>query len=53
MTKYVGVLILLLGAVLLIIAGLTSPETNTLLGSGLGLVVAGYLVHILMNKKMA
>lgn len=53
MAKYLGVLILLIGAVLLIVAGLTPQGTNILLGSGLGLVVVGYLAHIFLNRKLA
>lgn len=52
MVKYLGVLLLLVGAVLLIVVGFTNPETNIMLGSGLALVVVGYLVHIFLNKKV-
>lgn len=53
MVKYIGALILLLGAVLLIVDGLGSQESNTLLASGLGLVVLGYIAHIILNRKTA
>lgn len=53
MAKYIGTLILLIGAVLLIVAGVTAQSSNTLLGTGLALVVIGYIVHIILSKKLA
>ena len=53
MAKYIGALILLIGAVLLIVDGVTANSSNTLLGSGLALVVIGYIAHIIISRKTA
>lgn len=51
MVKYLGVLVLLIGALLLIIAGFKpSYDSNMMLGTGLLLVVGGYLAHIILNR---
>ncbi len=51
MKNYIGVLILLLGAITLIYAGFNpSYDDNTLLGVGLLAVVIGFIVHIFVNK---
>lgn len=49
--KYIGICVLLIGALLLIWAGLNPSESNVFLGSGLALVVIGYLAHIFLMKK--
>ncbi|WP_200879440.1 hypothetical protein [Porphyromonas sp. COT-239 OH1446] len=51
--KYIGICVLLLGALLLIIAGFNPSDDNLLLGSGLALVVLGYLAHIFISKRKA
>lgn len=52
--KYLGVLVLLIGALLLIWAGFNPSENdNTFLGLGILLVVGGYLAHIFINRKVA
>ncbi len=53
MAKYIGALILLIGAVLLVVDGVTANNSNTLLLSGLTLVVLGYIAHIIINRKTA
>ena len=53
MAKYIGALILLIGAVLLVVDGVTANSSNTLLGSGLALVVIGYIAHIIISRKTA
>lgn len=53
MAKYIGALILLIGAVLLVVDGVTANSSNTLLGSGLALVVLGYIAHIIISRKTA
>ena len=53
MAKYIGALILLIGAVLLVVDGVTANSSNTLLGSGLALVVIGYIAHIIISRKAA
>ncbi len=51
MKNYIGVLILLLGALTLIYSGFNpSYDDNTLLGVGLLAVVVGFIVHIFINK---
>lgn len=50
--KYLGVLILLIGVAVLAIPAITGGMSNTLLLSGLGLILLGYLSHILINKKL-
>lgn len=50
--KYLGVFVLLIGALLLIWAGFNpSDNNNTILGVGILLVIGGYLTHILMMRK--
>lgn len=52
--KYLGVLVALVGAVLLMLsAAVPSMDNNTVLGGGLFLVVAGFVGHILINKYVA
>lgn len=53
MAKYLGVLVLLVGALCLIYAGVNPAyDNNIMLGTGLSLVVAGYVVHIILNAKL-
>ncbi|KGN85483.1 hypothetical protein HQ48_07040 [Porphyromonas sp. COT-290 OH3588] len=50
--KYLGVFVLLIGALLLIWAGFNpSDNNNTILGVGILLVIGGYLTHIFMMRK--
>lgn len=53
MVKNLGIIILLIGAVLLIVEGLTHRADNTLLIVGLPLVLVGYIAHIFLNRKAA
>lgn len=53
MVKNLGVILLLIGAVLLIVEGLTTRADNTLLIVGLPLVIIGYIAHIFLNRKAA
>lgn len=49
---YLGVLVQLIGAILLIYLGFTgTSQSNTGLIVGLLLVVVGFLIHILLDKK--
>ncbi len=51
MKKYLGVLVLLIGALILIYSGFNpSYDSNTLLGTGLVLVVLGYIGYIFLNR---
>lgn len=52
MKQYLGVLVLLIGALILIYTGFNpSYDSNTLLGTGLLLVVLGYIAHIFLNRS--
>lgn len=50
--KYVGVIILLIGVAVLAVPFLGGGITNSLLLIGLLLIVAGFFVHIFLNKKL-
>lgn len=52
MAKYLGTIILLIGAILLIVEGVIKIS-NVILATGLFLVIAGYLVHIFLGRKLA
>lgn len=52
MVKYLGAIILLIGAILLIVEGFQQAASNTLLWLGLSLVIVGYLVHIFLGRKL-
>ncbi|MCC8096040.1 MAG: hypothetical protein LIP05_12205 [Tannerellaceae bacterium] len=49
--KYAGVLVLLIGVLILAVPALTGDMTNTLLLTGLGVILLGYIGHIVINKK--
>lgn len=50
--KYLGVLVLIIGVLVLAVPYLTSGgSSNTLLVTGIVLIVVGYLSHIFLNKK--
>lgn len=49
--KHLGIISLLIGAAILIYRGLLgNPQSNTLLGIGLLLVLVGFLAHIIINR---
>jgi membrane associated rhomboid family serine protease len=50
--KYLGVFILLAGVAILAIPAINGGLNNTYLGVGLSLVVAGFLGHIVLHKKL-
>lgn len=51
--KYLGVLVMLIGVLLLMKAGFVPSENdNFFLGFGLLLVVGGYLAHIFVSRKV-
>ncbi len=50
--KNLGVIVLLIGVVILVVPALTGSMTNTILLSGLGIIILGYISHILINKRM-
>ncbi len=49
--KYLGVIVLLIGVAVLAIPTITGGLSNTILLLGLGLIVLGYIGHIILNKK--
>ena len=51
LVKNLGVIVLLIGVVILAVPFLNGGMTNTLLLTGLGLIILGYLGHIVLNKK--
>lgn len=53
MKQYIGVIVMLIGALLQLYTYFTGQveNANTFLGIGLALVVLGYLGHIFLNKK--
>ncbi|MDR1344576.1 MAG: hypothetical protein LBJ39_04400 [Tannerellaceae bacterium] len=50
--KNLGIIVLLIGVAILGIPAFTSGVTNTILLSGAGVVIGGYLLHIYLNKKL-
>jgi uncharacterized membrane protein HdeD (DUF308 family) len=50
--KYLGVLILLIGVGVLAVPAFTGKSDNSYLAAGLALIIAGYLSHIFLNKKI-
>jgi len=50
--KSVGVIILLIGVIVLAVPAFTGGITNGILLSGLGLIILGYLSHIVINKRV-
>lgn len=53
MVKYLGALVLLIGAILLILTHFVPDHGgNGQLGLGLVLVIGGYLGHIFLNKAV-
>ncbi|MDR1645642.1 MAG: hypothetical protein LBS05_07470 [Tannerellaceae bacterium] len=49
--KYLGVIILLIGVAILAVPAFTNGVNNTILLSGGGVIVIGYVAHIVLNKK--
>ena len=54
MKQYLGVIVMLIGAFLQVFSYLSDQveSANTFLAVGLFLVIAGYLGHIILNKKV-
>lgn len=50
--KYLGVIILLIGVVVLAVPFLNGTQSNTLLLVGLGLILGGFFAHIFINKRI-
>ncbi len=50
--KNLGVIVLLIGVVILVVPFLTGGMNNSILLSGLGVIILGYLSHIFINKRI-
>lgn len=50
--KNLGVIILLIGVLILAVPAMTSGLSNTILLTGLGVIILGYLSHIVINKRL-
>lgn len=50
--KNLGVIVLLIGVIILVVPALTGSMTNTILLTGLGVIILGYISHIFINKRM-
>ncbi|MDR3141313.1 MAG: hypothetical protein LBU37_06285 [Tannerellaceae bacterium] len=50
--KYLGVFVLLIGVVILVLPTITHNLSNSTLLVGIAVIVAGYLGHIFLNKKI-
>lgn len=50
--KNLGVIVLIIGAAVLAVPFLTGGMTNSILLTGLGLVLLGYFGHIVINKRV-
>jgi hypothetical protein len=48
--KYLGPIILLIGTILLVIYYFTAPSANTLLVVSGAVLVAGLIIHVIVNK---
>lgn len=53
MKQYIGIHVMLIGAILQLFTYFSDQveNANVLLGSGLTLVIVGYLIHIFLNQK--
>jgi hypothetical protein len=49
--KYLGVVILLIGVAILAVFYFLHTVTNTVLLSGMGIIILGYLAHIVLNRR--
>lgn len=49
--KSLGVIVLLIGVAVLAVPAFTGGMSNSALLLGLGLIILGYLGHIVLNKK--
>jgi hypothetical protein len=49
--KYLGVLILLIGVVILAVHAMTGAVSNSILLAGLGIIIIGFLLHIVIGRR--
>ncbi|MDR3137420.1 MAG: hypothetical protein LBT73_00860 [Tannerellaceae bacterium] len=52
LVKNIGVILLLIGVILMAGTYIGGALTNSILIIGMALVLAGYVVHIVVNKKV-
>jgi uncharacterized membrane protein HdeD (DUF308 family) len=50
--KYLGMILLLVGVLILAVPHFTGGITNSVLLIGMGTILLGYLAHIFLNKKV-
>ncbi|MDR0758027.1 MAG: hypothetical protein LBF85_09300 [Tannerella sp.] len=49
--KYLGIVVLLVGVVILTVPTIVGAASNTFLLAGMATIIAGFFCHILLNKK--
>lgn len=49
--KNLGVIVLLIGVAILAVPAMTGGMSNAILLTGLGVIILGYIGHIVINKK--
>lgn len=52
LVKNLGVIVLLIGVIILAVPAITGGITNTILIAGLGVIILGYIGHIVINKRV-
>ncbi len=50
--KNLGVILLIIGVIILAVPALTGGMSNTILLTGLGVILLGYFGHIVINKRV-
>ena len=50
--KNLGVIVLLIGVIILAVPAINGGLSNTLLLTGLGVIILGYIGHIVINKRL-
>ncbi|HAY60454.1 hypothetical protein DW973_00755 [Parabacteroides merdae] len=50
--KNLGVIVLLIGVIILAVPAINGGLSNTILLTGLGVIILGYIGHIVINKRL-
>ncbi|MDR2388490.1 MAG: hypothetical protein LBD89_01715 [Tannerellaceae bacterium] len=50
--QYLGVIILLIGVAILAVFAFLNGVTNVILLSGFGIILLGYVVYIVLNRRL-
>ncbi len=50
--KNTGIILLIIGVILLAVPFFLHISTNKSLAAGLGLIICGFIAHIIINKKI-